>query len=234
MRFQSSDMAPIVRIEHVEKTYELDDTLKFTALSDVSLTLHKGEFSALIGPSGSGKSTLMHIIGLLDKPTKGKIFINEKDISYLSDNELSTLRNEYVGFVFQQFNLINKLTVLENIILPTVYARKQLAYDPVKKAHEIMEQFGIAEKANSYPNRISGGQQQRVAIARSLIMLPSLILADEPTGNLDTKTGNEIMKLLKQLNEKENITVLIVTHEHNVAEKTKRKIHIVDGKIVSS
>ena len=227
-------MPPIVRIEHVEKTYELDDTLKFTALSDVSLTLHKGEFSALIGPSGSGKSTLMHIIGLLDKPTKGKIFINEKDISYLSDNELSTLRNEYVGFVFQQFNLINKLTVLENIILPTVYARKQLAYDPVKKAHEIMEQFGIAEKANSYPNRISGGQQQRVAIARSLIMLPSLILADEPTGNLDTKTGNEIMKLLKQLNEKENITVLIVTHEHNVAEKTKRKIHIVDGKIVSS
>ena len=234
MRFPSRDMAPIVRIEHVEKTYELDDTLKFTALSDVSLTLHKGEFSALIGPSGSGKSTLMHIIGLLDKPTKGKIFINEKDISRLSDNELSTLRNEYVGFVFQQFNLINKLTVLENIILPTVYARKELAYDPVKRAYEIMEQFGIAEKANSYPNRISGGQQQRVAIARSLIMLPSLILADEPTGNLDTKTGNEIMKLLKQLNEKENITVLIVTHEHNVAEKTRRKIHIVDGKIVSS
>ena len=225
-------MAPIVRIEHVEKTYELDDTLKFTALSDVSLTLHKGEFSALIGPSGSGKSTLMHIIGLLDKPTKGKIFINEKDISYLSDNELSTLRNEYVGFVFQQFNLINKLTVLENIILPTVYARKELAYDPVKRAYEIMEQFGIAEKANSYPNRISGGQQQRVAIARSLIMLPSLILADEPTGNLDTKTGNEIMKLLKKLNEKENITVLIVTHEHDVAEKTRRKIHIVDGKVV--
>ena len=232
MRFPSRDMAPIVRIEHVEKTYELDDTLKFTALSDVSLTLHKGEFSALIGPSGSGKSTLMHIIGLLAKPTKGKLFINAKEISYLSDNELSTLRNEYVGFVFQQFNLINKLTVLENIILPTVYARKELAYDPVKRAYEIMEQFGIAEKANSYPNRISGGQQQRVAIARSLIMLPSLILADEPTGNLDTKTGNEIMKLLKKLNEKENITVLIVTHEHDVAEKTRRKIHIVDGKVV--
>ena len=131
-------MTPIVRIEHIEKTYELDDAVKFTALSDVSLTLHKGEFSALIGPSGSGKSTLMHIIGLLDKPTKGKIFINEKDISNFSDNEISTLRNEFVGFVFQQFNLINKLTVIENIILPTVYARKDLAYDPVKKAHEIM------------------------------------------------------------------------------------------------
>ncbi len=227
-------MVPVVRIEHVEKTYELDDEVKFTALQDVSLKINKGEFSALIGPSGSGKSTLMHIIGLLDKPTKGKIFINETDTAHLNDNEISTLRNEYVGFVFQQFNLINKLTVLENIILPTVYARKDLTYDPVKRAQEIMEQFGILEKAKSYPNRISGGQQQRVAIARSLIMSPSLILADEPTGNLDTKTGNEIMKLLKELNEKENITVLIVTHEHDVAEKTKRKIHIVDGKIISS
>src|SRR3989344_6011441 len=225
-------MTPIVRIEHIEKTYELDDAVKFTALSDVSLTLHKGEFSALIGPSGSGKRTLMHIIGLLDKPTKGKIFINEKDTAHLSDNEISTLRNEYVGFVFQQFNLINKLTVIENIILPTVYARKDLAYDPVKKAHEIMEKFGIAEKAKSYPNRISGGQQQRVAIARSLIMEPSLILADEPTGNLDTKTGKEIRKLLAQLNKEDTMTVLIVTHEKDIAAQTKRKIEIVDGRVV--
>ncbi len=223
--------APIIQLKDIGKQYQIDDEVIFTALKGITLSIQKGEFSSLLGPSGSGKSTLMHIIGLLDQPTQGEVIIDGKEISKIQDDELSTLRNEFVGFVFQQFNLINKLTILENIVLPTVYARKKLEYDPVKKAMEIMERFGIASKANSYPNRISGGQQQRVAIARSLIMNPKLILADEPTGNLDTKTGDEIMKLLKELNKEENITVLIVTHEPDIAAKTNRKIVIVDGEL---
>ncbi len=221
--------APIIKLNDIWKEYQIDDEVVFTALKEITLTIEKGEFSAILGPSGSGKSTLMHIIGLLDQPSRGEVIIDGKDISKINDDQLSSLRNEFVGFVFQQFNLINKLTILENIVLPTVYARKNLGYDPIKKAMGIMERFGIASKANSYPNRISGGQQQRVAIARSLIMNPKLILADEPTGNLDTKTGDEIMKLLKELNKEEDITVLIVTHEPDIAAKTNRKIVIVDG-----
>lgn len=221
----------MIQLTHVWKKYQIGDDVVFTALKDISLTIEKGEFSSLIGPSGSGKSTLMHIIGLLDKASEGEVLIEGKNTADLSDDEISTLRNEFVGFVFQQFNLINKLTIKENILLPTTYARKKIGYDPGKRADEIMERFGILEKANSYPNKISGGQQQRVAIARALIMSPSLILADEPTGNLDTKTGDEIMKLLSQLNKEDNITVLIVTHEQDIAAKTKRKIQMIDGKL---
>lgn len=222
----------MIELKNVNKKYRIDGDIYFTALKDITLTIKEGEFSSLIGPSGSGKSTLMHIIGLLDKPTSGEVIIRGRNIAGFSDDEISTLRNEFVGFVFQQFNLINKLTVLENILLPTIYSRKKLQYDPVEKAKEIMERFGIADKAKSYTNRISGGQQQRVAIARALIMAPNLILADEPTGNLDTKSGDEIMKLLKQLNEEDGITVLIVTHEPDIAAKTKRKIQIIDGSLV--
>ncbi|MBI4226409.1 ABC transporter ATP-binding protein [Candidatus Roizmanbacteria bacterium] len=221
----------MIKLQNVYKEYQLDREVIFTALKNINFTVNQGEFSAIMGPSGSGKSTLMHIIGLLDKPTKGKVFINTKEILKLNDDELSTLRNEFVGFVFQQFNLIPKLTVEENILLPTIYARKNLSFDPAKKAREIMKKFGIDNKANSYPNKISGGQQQRVAIARALIMSPKLILADEPTGNLDTKTGDQIIDLLEDLNQNEKLTVLIVTHETNIAKKTKRIIKIKDGEI---
>jgi len=224
-------MSSLIQLNHISKRYEIDNNLIFTALKDINITLNKGEFASLVGPSGSGKSTLMHIIGLLDKQSEGDVIIDGRNINQMTDNSLSTLRNEFVGFVFQQFNLITKLTVLENVLLPTVYARKKITYDVKKRALDILERFGIADKTNSYPNKISGGQQQRVAIARSLIMEPKLILADEPTGNLDTKSGEEIMKLLKQLNKEEDITVLIVTHEEDIAAQTKRRIHIVDGEL---
>ena len=221
----------MIKLEHVNKSYKLDDDVVFTALKDISLEIKQGEFSSIIGPSGSGKSTLMHIIGLLDLPTRGSIYIDNKDVSKLNDNELSSLRNTFVGFVFQQFNLINKLTVLENILIPTIYTRSILPYNPVEKARYLLKRFGLESKENSFPNKISGGQQQRVAIARSLIMSPKLILADEPTGNLDSKSGAEILKLLHELHENEKITVVIVTHDPKVADQTNRKIVISDGEI---
>lgn len=222
----------MIQLHNIWKEYQINKEETFVALKGVDVEIKEGEFTAITGPSGSGKSTLMHIIGLLDKPTRGEIIINKKNILEMDDNELSTFRSEFVGFVFQQFNLINKLTVLENVMLPTIYARKKLDYDPEERALYLLERFGIKEKKDSYPNKISGGQQQRVAIARSLIMNPMLILADEPTGNLDTKTGNEIMKLLAELNKNEKRTIIVVTHEMDIAEKTRRIIQVRDGEVV--
>jgi putative ABC transport system ATP-binding protein len=222
----------MIQLRNIWKEYQINKEETFIALRGVDVEVKEGEFTAITGPSGSGKSTLMHIIGLLDRPTRGEIIINKKNILEMGDNELSTFRSEFVGFVFQQFNLINKLTVLENVMLPTIYARKKLDYDPEDRALYLLERFGIKDKQNSYPNKISGGQQQRVAIARSLIMNPMLILADEPTGNLDTKTGDEIMKLLSELNKNEKRTIIVVTHEMDIAQKTKRIIQVRDGEIV--
>ena len=221
----------MISLSNVSKIYLLgDDVVK--AVDDVTLSIKKGEYASILGTSGSGKSTLMHIIGLLDRPTSGKVIINNKDISKLSDDQLSILRNTFVGFVFQQFNLINKLTVLENVALPAIYFKSKLDFDPMKKASELLTKFGMEKRMNFYPNKISGGQQQRVAIARSLIMNPDLILADEPTGNLDSKTGDEILDILENLNKKTGVTVILVTHEKEVANRTRRKIYIKDGKVV--
>ena len=222
----------MIKLSEIWKEYELDGDVVFTALKNINLEINDGEFVGIMGASGSGKSTLMHVIGLLDKPSRGKVFLDGRDISKLDDNETSTLRNEYVGFVFQQFNLLNKLTVLENVLLPTVYARKKLGYDSNEKALSLLTRFGLTDKVNSYPNKISGGQQQRVAIARALVMNPRLVLADEPTGNLDSKTGEEIIKLFGELNKEEKITIAIVTHEPNIAARTKRIIKIKDGEII--
>ncbi len=220
-----------IKLQKVSKIYTLDDEVVFTALRDINLTVDAGEFTSIIGPSGSGKSTLMHIIGLLDKQTTGEVYFGENEIDKLNDNQISALRNEFIGFVFQQFNLLPKLTVLENVLLPTIYARADKDHFE-QRGRELLARFGIAEKEKSYPNKISGGQQQRVAIARALIMRPKLILADEPTGNLDSKTGEEIIKLLQELNKEEEVTIVVVTHDPAIAGKTKRQIKIVDGKIV--
>ncbi len=220
----------MISLSKISKAYELEgETL--TVLKGVSLTIKDGEFVAIIGPSGSGKSTLMHILGLLDKPTNGVVKIDDIDVSTLNDDEVSKLRNEFVGFVFQQFNLINKLSILENVLLPTIYARNPFDYNVEERARELLTRFGIGDKADSFPNKISGGQQQRVAIARALIMKPQLILADEPTGNLDSKSGNTILELLQELNKKDKITVVIVTHEADVAKRAKRQIKVIDGEI---
>lgn len=221
----------MISLTDVNKVYQVADG-DFYALRDVTLTIKPKEYVGILGTSGSGKSTLMHIIGMLDKPTSGKITISGKDTAKLTDSELSTLRGSYIGFVFQQFNLIQKLTVLENVLLPTQYAKEKLDFSPQEYAMELLTKFGIEEKALSYPNKLSGGQQQRVAIARALVMKPDIILADEPTGNLDTKTGEEILKLLNTLNKDLGVTVIIVTHDKYVADKTDRQIFVRDGMIV--
>lgn len=222
----------VITLTDIWKKYQIDKDVIFTALKGVSVSIREGEFTAITGPSGSGKSTLMQIIGLLDKASQGTVEINGVHISTLDDDKISELRSEFVGFVFQQFNLINKLTALENILLPTIYSRKKLEYDPTERALYLIERFGLKGKEKSYPNKMSGGQQQRVAIARALIMNPTLVLADEPTGNLDTKSGNEIMKLLKEMNTEEKRTILLVTHEADIAAQAKRIITIRDGEIV--
>lgn len=224
----------MLTLKNIWKEYQINKQETFIALRDINVTIKKGEFCSITGPSGSGKSTLMHVIGLLDRPSRGEILVDNENVLKLNDDRTSTFRSEFIGFVFQSFNLINKLSVLENVMLPTIYARHSLRFNPKDRAMYLLDRFGIGSKAKSYPNRISGGQQQRVAIARALIMEPKVILADEPTGNLDSKTGNAILDLISDLNKKEGNTVIIVTHEMKIAERAKRVIQVSDGKLIAS
>lgn len=221
----------MIKLDRVSKTYFLGDE-EVRAVDDVSLEIKKKEYVSILGPSGCGKSTMMHLIGLLEVPSSGKLLLEGKDVSRLSDDDLSEIRNRKVGFVFQSFNLINKFTIWENVLMPTRYARSKIGFNVEKNAEDLLKRFGIWERRNFYPNKVSGGQQQRAAVARALIMKPSVILADEPTGNLDTASGDEIMDLLASLNKELGVTIVVVTHELEIAEKTRRRIYMRDGKVV--
>ncbi len=220
--------SPVVELKHVFKEYKLGSS-RFDALYDVNLAISQGDFISIVGKSGSGKSTLMHLIGCLDVPTKGKIFIEGRDVSNLSESELARIRNKYVGFVFQFFNLLQRTSTLENVMLPTNYSHN--GRNAVKEAIRLLELVGLSDKIQNRPNQLSGGQQQRVAIARALINDPNIILADEPTGNLDSKSSWEIMQIFKNLN-KEGRTIIVVTHDEDIANQTKRTVRIEDGRII--
>ena len=207
---------PLIHLQNVTKRYPLEDGEFYQALHGITLSIHEGEFVAIMGPSGSGKSTTMHIIGALDTITMGTYVLKGKDISSYSNDQLAEMRNREIGFVFQTFNLLPRTTVLKNVERPMIYAGIPQK-ERTKRAMEALKLVGIAEKANNLSNHISGGQIQRVAIARALVMNPSIILADEPTGNLDTKTSSEIMEFLKELNKKGR-TIVLITHEEQIAQ----------------
>jgi putative ABC transport system ATP-binding protein len=218
-----------IRLENVFKTYNLGE-VQVQALRGVSLEIHTGEFVAVMGASGSGKSTLMNILGCLDRPTKGRYLLDGTDVSGLTKRELAKIRNRKIGFVFQQFNLLARTSALENVELPTIYAGIPLA-ERAARAQQALERVGLAERAHHFPSQLSGGQQQRVAIARGLVNSPSILLADEPTGNLDSRTSVEIMDIFQRLNQENGLTVVIVTHEPDIARYVKRALDFRDGKL---
>jgi len=221
---------PVVRITDVRRTYQMG-TVEVNALRGINLRIEKGEFVSIMGPSGCGKSTLMHILGCLDRPSAGDVRLDEVDVDELDDNSLAEIRNKKVGFVFQTFNLLPKLNAIENVELPLIYAG--IGFEERReKAAKLLEIVGLKERMYHKPSELSGGQSQRVAIARSLANDPSLILADEPTGNLDSSSGEEIIRLFKELNRK-GITLIIVTHDQEIADHSKRIVRLKDGLIVS-
>ncbi len=223
-------MEEIIRLEHISKIYHPGEN-EIRALSDVSLTIHKGEFVAIVGQSGSGKSTLMNLLGCLDTPSEGAYILEGSDVSTLSDHQLSAIRNRQIGFIFQGFNLIPSLTALENVELPLIY-RGIGREERRRTARESLERVGLGNRIRHRPAEMSGGQQQRVAIARAIAAHPPILLADEPTGNLDSASGADVMEILRSLN-RDGHTVILITHDSGIAATIDRVVHIQDGQIVS-
>lgn len=223
-------MEEIIRLEHISKIYHPGEN-EIRALSDVSLTIHKGEFVAIVGQSGSGKSTLMNLLGCLDTPTDGAYILEGSDVSTLSDQQLSAIRNRQIGFIFQGFNLIPSLTALENVELPLIY-RGVGREERRRAARESLERVGLSNRMRHRPAEMSGGQQQRVAIARAIAAHPPILLADEPTGNLDSASGADVMEILRSLN-RDGHTVILITHDSGIAATIDRVVHIQDGQIIS-
>jgi putative ABC transport system ATP-binding protein len=223
-------MARVVKVEDLKKTYLLGK-VEVPALRGLSFEVNLGEFVSIIGPSGCGKSTLLHLVGCLDHPTSGSVFLDGTNVSTLDDNQLAEIRNKKIGFVFQTFNLLPRMSAFENVELPLIYgyfSPRQMR----EKSMQMLEKVGLKHRAEHRPPELSGGERQRVAIARALVIDPSIILADEPTGNLDSKSSEEIMIIFQRLNE-EGATIIMVTHEHDIAQHTKRTIHLKDGQVVT-
>ncbi len=217
----------MINLQNVEKVYRTK-TIETLALNRINLTVEKGEFLSIMGPSGCGKSTLLNIIGLLDEPSKGKVEIDGADFGNYSDKQLAAFRNSKIGFIFQSFHLINDLSVVDNVELPLLY-RKSTSKQRRQLAEEALSKVGLSNRMKHFPSQLSGGQKQRVAIARAIVGQPDIILADEPTGNLDSVMGNEVIDILSQLNTNENTTVIMVTHDENMAKRTKRLLRLFDG-----
>lgn len=221
----------MINLQNIEKVYRTA-TIETVALNNINLSIEKGEFVSIMGPSGCGKSTLLNIIGLLDEPSKGEVSIDDQSTNGLPDKQLAQFRNQKLGFIFQSFHLINDLPVLDNVELPLLY-RKVSSSERSRLASEALEKVGLSNRMKHYPSQLSGGQKQRVAIARAIVGQPQIILADEPTGNLDSNMGNEIMDILTVLNQRDKATIIMVTHDENMAKRTHRLIRLFDGSQVS-
>jgi len=222
----------MLRLESVRRIYKISSG-EICALNDANFTVNSGEFTAIMGPSGSGKSTLMHIIGCLDRPTSGLYLMDNMDVNHLSDNDLAKIRNQKIGFIFQTFNLLPRMSVLKNVELPLMYAGYPRGKKRLSMAWEALESVELSDRAHHKPNELSGGQQQRVAIARALVRRPALLLADEPTGSLDSATGEEVMRIFLHLNQ-EGMTIILVTHEEPMANYARRVVRLKDGRIVKN
>src|SRR5260221_5994903 len=221
----------LIELRNLSKTYDLGE-VKVLALKQVSLDIREGEFVALIGPSGSGKSTVMNTLGCLDRPTGGSYRLASEEVGGMSRDQLAQARNRRIGFVFQNFNLLSRTTALENVLTPLLYNRSVSRAARKRQAAKMLQQVGLANRSHHKPNQLSGGQQQRVAIARALVNDPSILLCDEPTGNLDTRTSREIMDFFRKLNEQEGLTVILVTHDLEIAQKAKRSLVLIDAEVV--